>query len=1035
MDDLIQRLQDRLQGLFSEAAPPKRTGKSGYVQVVGTTGIDSNYTMSVECEVLIPPAEYEKYSRFVETQFRPKQERGPKFVNIEQLLYGYLDQATGYPVDGVIGDSQASRILRHNLRQWSPHHSPYHRGILPTMSREDYDALVREWRKKGYSTAEDGSWPSGEPYHEVYNDQCQYCRARMKAAGGTGSPLIPGGFISEDEIRRRASSKDGGWSCGDPVRPKTFDRPAVDELSDFGQQKANLSPVQWLQYQMQEVVNLVLHDYRREILNEVVARLGLDDPETRQLVLGPSKADGFEYVEIIHPKQRYTKTYLGPPPHLQHREYQPPEGVEWGSHTYRCYYAEVKLHLNPRLSLSFQRYKKQLFKLADQPGPWSTRKQRELDAAGQAWENQDNQEGSIEGEYSPHSGFIKRLYDKIASVIGHGGEDVKLQQTEFTYTDPRGREYPVYAIPTGISGLNFLVDPFMPTKSSETKRRIQYYGPKQEVPAVEIQKRNGRVNKYGMHMLDMYAATGNAERHILQDLSMLLEEEFDITLVPWAPDKPFPIGPDGKIFCLKDNYVIHIPRRLEKPCPCSKQPKCKCPPSCKQCGPGEITGCPTSTLIGRILPSSTPGELEIRVNANSCYWCGITAQNLAKKLKIAKAQGSKQDVRLLENQLAQIKQQYSKPHVETVPEEYAVEVEWADFDGQQFEASAAKSTNLGKDSDTYRLWSVPWLVLNMKRLTADKETKVSHPEFPDDADREITAHEAAKMILKSIRRTQKGAWNYIVSVPQQKNQKFANPKMRMKGATQREFSSEKTMKSFLKKNPGAVFIKKERNYKAIQKELGTWRKWILQEFRTFDLRRMARLLKFGEDADGHPVVDISGLTWMDKICIPINGSTESQVMSTNLNEFFGAAVHYDRWLETKKAINLDLFKYVVPQSIWKQHLGEASDQPPILPPVAPSAFYRKIDLDRPTDEDGTVKLKATPAELDLAQAISFDEFDTDENVETPGDLSPEELPSEDPYQIGDEPFSPGSLTDDDEEPEIDLTAPVEFDDDDEDFDL
>ena len=941
MDLFATKLRSMIRGVLNES-----NAHGGYVQVVDNLGISSNWILTIGCEIVIPKKEFEFFAGVLRKGgMIPQEEDEPlTFDTIEDFYDGYNGKH-GWQ-DGVFTDSYSGKQLRDHMRSYSLVASELMSGVFDRITRDDFDKLVLKWRHDGYST--EGQWQDGTERHgpgDPRSEYCKYCAARFKQIGG-GLPSAPGGMMSDQEKKRKLNSNQGGWCCGDPVRPRYF---------GFQKSRARQGTPEWIQYQYDEVVHLVMREYKRDVVEAIVERLGLENDEYAELrntVFGVIDKQGMpENFEFKEPEQRYTKRYLGAPPHMQHSEFKAPSDVYLSNKAqedpqsaadrseHRVYYVQVKIHLDPKNSSYAKWFSKKLDAINDDK--WSEF-------------NDSNYEEDIKDPNEFYSGFVKLLMDSVGNK--------KQEKTDYTYTSPSNQTYTVYKIATGIRGLNFLADPFMPTKQSEVDRRPQYHG-KKELPSAsgpDLPEGHPLGGKgLGFHQSDMYGAFGGSEKAILDDLTQYFEEFMGAKLAPWDPVKPFPIGHNGDIYFIPDDDVIILPSSL---CPCTGKEECH-GMSCDVCHDAETGICrKTKEISGKILRyNETDRSITMRVNSGSCIRCKKIVRTAKIDLAKAEMADNSAATTTFQKRIEKFERILNSPHVETFKREEYLDISKTDFASEEYVKATAKFSNLGTDSNTYSVFSTPWLLLNLKRLEESGEP-VQHPFKRNREYIRVTGEGGLFEILLNRTQSVTGEGGDI---------KAAVKKMKRK---------------------------------------------LLRYFQNYDRHLLdpdKGKVKYGEET-----VDISGLNWMDKIAIPLNFSLEpngSPVMYDPENPSSRAA--YERWLTTKRVISTNIYMQIIPQSILKKHLG-LSPEEELVPVIKAGAgttipyVYTKHILD---DEGEPDNVSAEVA--DLADALEEPEEEGEEAQVELGPGGTPYAPESQPENIS---LSAGEEVEEEEEGEEDL---------------
>jgi hypothetical protein len=931
--------ETKLRATFNNLLSESYEGRRGYVVVVDCKGIGPDWVLEIGCEVVIPDEEFELYADSLRdfNILPPKEtELSIEFPDLERLYEGYRD-ANGithagifYPLGGTTAESIA---LRDNLRRVSMTASEFGPGMYEKITKKEYDELVFKWRAAGFSV--EGEWENGLRRHgpgDPESATCPYCIQRFSMIGG-GIPLAGGELIPPEEIarKRRKSLTEGGYCCGDPVRPKYF---------GYRKSRARKGTPEWLQYQYSEVVHLVLKEYEQDIIEAIAERFGLNEKgheELRSLVFkeaGLNKIpSNFEFKE---PQQRYTKRYAGPPPHMQHRELESPKNVWLGGETFRTYYQQVRIHLDPLNSFSFGG--------SSGENPWVK--------MGTEYVEEEEVEGEESYRSYGYSGFKEHLFKKATKLKSGVIDTVDPEPTKYTYTSPNGQEYKVFKISTGIKGLNFLTDSFMPPKQSEIERRPKYHG-KKTLPTLG---KDVEGELLGLHMSEMYGASGYLDgRIVYADLRDYFREMFGINMAPWHSVKPFPIDHNGNIYFIEDDDVLVLPKSV---CPCTGEHECCKDESCP-CKKASGACRKTKEISGKILKiefdKTDPKQyrqilsITMLVNANACVQCASQMHDDRIAAEEAEEKGDLGNSERHRRREARRKEKYGRPHEHTfnASKHGYMDINKADFETE----GVIQNSHFIKDADTYALYTKPWMILNMKRL--ERASSMGHPiEHPYKKGKQVSSEEFLELINQRVTKNFK------------RTSEEKNPKKR-----------GKLMRAFTKK---------------AQRDL-------IRAFRALDSYLLnpdnPDGVKYGEN-----IVDISNLDWMDKIAIPINFSDEPP-FTLDLDDA-DSITEWNNWLTAQHAISTDLFFQVMPHSIIKKHLGIPQEED--LQPITKAGdeyFVPYILSGFKVEEDETEKLNKDALELidKLTSDVEGEEEKEEEEEEDKGVAEVELGPGGSPY--------------------------------------
>jgi LysM repeat protein len=590
----LNEIRQLIRGALIESkGPQKRTGK---VYITGTKGVDSAGNLALECEIRILQKEYQEIRTELIDTFRMFPLPGPP--QIRGRGEGYVTFGGTYQTHKAKDDNRSPREIEFseflkavethpNLREWlrtnSPHHGAHNYGIFPTMTRLEWDEFVKFWREQGYSD-EAGGWQDGTEYHSTYDkdNKCHHCEARFSIIRGTGDynltktkPQINPRWKKQKISEGGLYPGSGGWCCGDPVRPATLfkkvetqaayrpgaaglrpriwcDRCGVTVLpKEVGENQyrcpmcrdvlpmSTLDEIyldspgpktkEWLQYENTEVALYVFDEYQDDVIKTIKERLDL--PKTlAKSVYGEDD----EYIKYKIPNRKYSKTTNVAPPDLHHYAYEAPQGVELQSGIWRIYNIEVDIQLSGEARWK-EKHNALLTDYDDIP---------EDDIyARQQW---DNSRDALLDEEDDEKGFLqllsKQLSKQLQSQTGtkFGKVYAKPNGVPIPFVDVHGRHYTVRYLETGIKGLNFLIDPFMPYKKSDLARR------KIDIPFSQLP-----------HQYDeSWGFFGRRDQILFDDVREWFASEFNLHLAPWRQNKPFPIDEDGNIYFIVEDEIL-----------------------------------------------------------------------------------------------------------------------------------------------------------------------------------------------------------------------------------------------------------------------------------------------------------------------------------------------------------------------------------------------------------------------------------------------------------------------------------------------
>jgi LysM repeat protein len=596
----LDEIRQLIRGALTESKVPQtRTGKA---YIVGTKGIDSTGSLVLECEIRIKQDEYKAIRSELINTYQMFPLPGPP--QIRGRGEGYVTFGGSYETHGAYRDKDDDRSPREaefnefikaiktnsTLREWlrsnSPHHGSYNYGIFPTMTRSEWEDFVKIWRAEGYSE-EAGGWPDGTEYHSTYDkdNNCCHCEARFSTIRGTGDcnltktrPQIHPRWKSQKLSEGGRHPGSGGWCCGDPVRPVRLfkkielqaayrpgsaglrprvwcDRCGVTRLpEEVGENQyrcptcSDVLPMstldaiyldspgpktkEWLQYENTEVALYVFDDYRADVIKTIKERLDLPK-KLAKTVYGEDD----EYIKYKIPNRKYSKSTNVAPPDLHHYAYEAPQGVELQPGIWRIYNIEVDIQFNAGHARWRQQYRSHMTDYDDIPENDIYARQQ----WDQAHEKLLDQEDEEQGFFSFLTKRLRRIISKQEKEKRKFGKVyAKPNGTPIPYVDMNGRHYTVRYIETGLEGLNFLIDPFMPYKKKElAKKKIDLHF--SQLP-----------NQYD----ESWGFFGRRDQILSDDLREWFAMEFHLHLAPWKQSRPFPIDEKGNIYFIVEDEIL-----------------------------------------------------------------------------------------------------------------------------------------------------------------------------------------------------------------------------------------------------------------------------------------------------------------------------------------------------------------------------------------------------------------------------------------------------------------------------------------------
>tara|TARA_R100001244_G_scaffold25113_2_gene25368 strand:+ start:33704 stop:37111 length:3408 start_codon:yes stop_codon:yes gene_type:complete len=1046
-------LDSEIRQLLFEDDPKQVAAKNGYAVVVGTRGLDSRKGYRIECEVVIPNNEFDSIKETLIEAGVISSSSSVQYDTFEGLMYGEkiedeegnITCKPGIFPNAEEGGEDTGRELRDQLRLNSLVSTASGVGIYDDITKQEFEILGNEWRKSGYSS-EAGFWPPhkgkvwqrhGPNSDEI--DECPWCLARHKKIGGTGDPNSPGGFAAKKTVRSRVNSGEIGWVCGDPVRPPFIDRPvgksAKRNRMSFGRQGQGAEGTpEWLQYQYNEVVYIVLNQYKADIAEAVIERLGLDDtPNTalggysiKELILGPKSAESvYDNLTFKIPRNAYTKVFTGAPPHRQHRDLELPGKVNFGK--FYVYYVEAVLNMDTAMDYIPGEFDER----GDKIGLEKPVKFGKDDQEKHPWSSEDKP------LFPPASAIFKQVTNVVSQAVRGGLLDKDPSETGLTYKSSAGHIYSVIKIPTGIKGLNFLIDPFMPTKQSEVDRRPGYHGDK-ELPVGMIGK-----HLHGLHKSEVYGHLGQMGKILYDDLDFYFKDKFDLTLAPWDPVKPYPIDHDGNIYFIPDDDLLLV----------------------NIAGYDEITSAGYDKyeklmyrIPGKVIATPKPGQpgtYKIMVNAGSCPKCLANHKSASEDLELLKDKKGTRQYKFKLAELKEIALLHSKRHEEEFHSNNVMGLESATPMDDEFIAHIKKNSKLSQDLNTYQIFSQAWIALNIQRIV-DRGDLVAHPfeegkvispgELLQALSIKLKGQEIKKNISKSgaklghdlmllspdiaimgqeypsldgdLSKLKKaGTVKEPVKVKVLSGEKSSednlvqyfdmslddarymiktypglfrvlNDKLEPERSSDQYneddevivkiFSDINDDKSHLDRDGYEIIMSTKRAKEIINSGRGYIVRQVggnidaIQEVKK-DLLTYFRnydLALLGDIDIEDGKADIGDLSWKDKVAIPINNA--SVVLSPDDSV---AAAQYDEWLTKRRYIDTDLYMMVVPHSVVKKQLG--------LKPSADMSKVREVaslnyDIGKTTfrDPEDILDLKKALDELSLDD--DFDDLDAEE---------------------------------------------------------
>lgn len=502
-----------LQQLLFEGLENK--SKKVAVWVSGTEGLDpSTFVYTLECEIIISEDVKNALEEEINKTGRHTVLKKPieKFEKADDLIKATLE------------NDENGELLREYLRIHSPHDSRLAEGICPTLDSTDYFLLATKWRSNGYST--EGTWPGGIERHDEYNKNCVYCAARFKKQIAIGSPEVYGEQLSQDRKRKILSRENSrlGYCCGDPVRPK-FKTKDVG-LKDPGQLvRGEQGSKLWLHRQDKILTKRIQYRYQAQVLEAIKTRLGISEKSILyNLVYGPTAPNSIWPINFKYyiKDSEWVYANLGRVPDLQSIKikYGNPLIKKWGdspeyldlrgAETFYKYNAIVEIHLDPlskQDNIDHKEYSKILYALESSKDPSSVLERLVK-----------------EGKFISLIPFMDLVIKKLI-------KNFKNREVSGLWVDSKGQAFTVSRLKTGIEGLDFLVNPFMPQKAiSEVDKIIPAYS-------------------------QAWYWGGRSSKHLLDDISELFGE-YELTLAPFHQYADYPIGHDGSIYIIEENSMV-----------------------------------------------------------------------------------------------------------------------------------------------------------------------------------------------------------------------------------------------------------------------------------------------------------------------------------------------------------------------------------------------------------------------------------------------------------------------------------------------
>ena len=523
------------------------------------SGKRSTGTLTLEVQLLVPQSIHDRLEEQLSEyyDFDPDE---PSVYDKDRNPIGVFKDPDDF-IRASLEPGARGELIREWCRNYSIHNSPLSIGLCPSMTETQFIQWVNEWRSEGYST--EGSWLGGGQRHAIHDEECPWCVARMKKGIATGSPDVPAPPLAPDTRRKLKSSRFGmyGRACGEPVRPASFRTKDIGIEGGSVEIRGKKESKLWYSNRFKDVAQVLMKKYRRVIVEAIQDRLGIpEDSPLHRLVFGEQKGKSIPSNMKIYLSDgrsngsssgngQYMSQGYGKVQDLQavlYNSYSPDapgpnftqyltdkktgeEAKERVSYvdlnqleTHLAYHYLVDLYLDQSVTVQPRQAPP---KEPDEENPWG-----DFDLSGFGYA--DDEEPKFET-------FMGRLAQAVENAIPEQAE-------EYGYwVDNTGQVFTIMKIPTGLEGLQFLVDPFLPMKPYELE---------------ELKEANpDHYNK--MKLLPSFSPAwtmGGRDNQVMLETLAEYFADFGITLAPYHQFKPYPIGPDGSIYYIKEDDLIIV---------------------------------------------------------------------------------------------------------------------------------------------------------------------------------------------------------------------------------------------------------------------------------------------------------------------------------------------------------------------------------------------------------------------------------------------------------------------------------------------
>jgi len=380
----------------------------------------------------------------------------------------------------------------------------------------------------------------------------------------------------------------------------------------FGAQGPGPKTLEWLQYENAAVAKWVRRKYKKDILEAIKKRLNIPphalyqnyqntlkrNPNNEELkrkirtlkmmakaVLGTPDSSGWpSNMKLRSARTTYTKVRNIAPPDLNNYLYRPPMGVDLKAESeyinkegelahrtdpLRVYNVSVDILLSGEARLKKEReellFEQGLIPPADRAAKKASEEkladlENRLEAHSLGISDPKAKETPPDlltpgktptklPKYQEGWGFFDFLTNHVKTL--------NVEECSELYKNPEGRTYRVGVIRTGIPGLNWIIDSFMPLKKKAIATNIKSEHPEWEADQVDAE--TDRRHTSMPHVEDEnWNNFGRREIAFYDTLEGWFSYELGLNLAPWQQSSPFPIDNVGNIYVLFDNTYIKL---------------------------------------------------------------------------------------------------------------------------------------------------------------------------------------------------------------------------------------------------------------------------------------------------------------------------------------------------------------------------------------------------------------------------------------------------------------------------------------------